>query len=966
MKKTRNQKGITLIALVITIIILLILALVTLNIFLGDNGLINKIIFTGFIAEYTSVDEAKNMYIFEREIDKVNKTIQVGESIYPVNTSADASSMSESLKYCIIKQENIEEEELTNTDLVNLKFVDFSKISTKANRQYVINTVNGNLYSIEGEKKDGRRYHTLNIGVNANSRMILPGNYELIIDAGEGKMINWEVLRVYYDKYVPNSAEFKVYTSDDKDEWTEQEINSRGVNNNEEDIAIVHPEITRYLKIEVKIKSINDDNSEISNILVNFYGFRESSVVPYVNATGVSEMGNMYIVSTPSNGQVTAQGTGTVTQTISIPNDTEKYVINAKIMGTPTTIARVSDGTQYTIENESDFSKIQLNPGTEVVITSTLSAGDGIEKAKVLVEDRTQMQQISESKASGYIGDTWKTKDEKTYIYDNGGIGVWESASINGINIGDTGIINQDNKRIRVTYQSSEDGERWSREFTNIQDAENIRYLKVRVEYQVNGDGDYGDTKSNVLAVILNDGSHKARFLDEDGTKLFIDRIYFTNRNEKVQYTLPGTSLQKEGKVFAGWIYQDEVFKSGSKIDITDDIEFVAKYRTELGILSNGKASFVITPNTKWQESVTVTINNMLQDEDTTILQYKIGTDGAWTTYTGEFPVTTNTQIYGRFYNILTEEVGYEFNSEVNVIDDVSPQISITSKTPDARQISVQISVSDEGCGMAGTPTYKYYISTDRNNYGTATESHSTTNTFTGLTPATKYYIKVETTDKKGNYGSVETEETTTNPTYVTGITVSPISNNYTVIGINETTTLQASITPANADNKTVTWSTSSNSIASITTNANGTVTVTGKGTGNVTITATANDGSNVKGSFQIEVFNGTIITTRAQLATIKGGGNYKLGCDIDLSKGGNWEPLNTNSRTNPFTLDGCGYSIKNLTINTTANYTGMFGDSLNATISNIKFTNVNVQGGQMFRSTFRKTNRRFIFKYWN
>lgn len=41
MKKS-NNKGITLIVLVITIIVLLILATITLNFVLGDNGIINK------------------------------------------------------------------------------------------------------------------------------------------------------------------------------------------------------------------------------------------------------------------------------------------------------------------------------------------------------------------------------------------------------------------------------------------------------------------------------------------------------------------------------------------------------------------------------------------------------------------------------------------------------------------------------------------------------------------------------------------------------------------------------------------------------------------------------------------------------------------------------------------------------------------------------------------------------------
>ena len=41
--EVRRQKGITLIALIITIVILIILAVITINIAFGDNGLIKRV-----------------------------------------------------------------------------------------------------------------------------------------------------------------------------------------------------------------------------------------------------------------------------------------------------------------------------------------------------------------------------------------------------------------------------------------------------------------------------------------------------------------------------------------------------------------------------------------------------------------------------------------------------------------------------------------------------------------------------------------------------------------------------------------------------------------------------------------------------------------------------------------------------------------------------------------------------------
>ena len=42
MKNKRDMKGITLVALVVTIVVLLILAGVSINLVLGDNGIIKK------------------------------------------------------------------------------------------------------------------------------------------------------------------------------------------------------------------------------------------------------------------------------------------------------------------------------------------------------------------------------------------------------------------------------------------------------------------------------------------------------------------------------------------------------------------------------------------------------------------------------------------------------------------------------------------------------------------------------------------------------------------------------------------------------------------------------------------------------------------------------------------------------------------------------------------------------------
>lgn len=85
------------------------------------------------------------------------------------------------------------------------------------------------------------------------------------------------------------------------------------------------------------------------------------------------------------------------------------------------------------------------------------------------------------------------------------------------------------------------------------------------------------------------------------------------------------------------------------------------------------------------------------------------------------------------------------------------------------------------------------------------------------------------------------------NAVSVTGITITGVSNK---IYTENTLQLTATVTPSNATNKTVTWSSSNNSVATV--NSNGLV--TGKGPGTCTITAKANDGSNKSATYSITV----------------------------------------------------------------------------------------------------------------
>lgn len=163
---SKDKKGITLIALVVTIIVLLILAGVSLNLIAGSEGIIAKARWSEYVTEYEKVDEAKEMYVMEEKMKKYDNKRQLEESIYPIKEKMDITGIKETLKTAIMLIEEYTEEELVNEEKVNLYKVDFSLLNNiEVHQEYVINIVSGMLYSIEGEKYKGNVYHTPRLGV---------------------------------------------------------------------------------------------------------------------------------------------------------------------------------------------------------------------------------------------------------------------------------------------------------------------------------------------------------------------------------------------------------------------------------------------------------------------------------------------------------------------------------------------------------------------------------------------------------------------------------------------------------------------------------------------------------------------------------------------------------------------------------------------------------------------------------
>ena len=147
---------------------------------------------------------------------------------------------------------------------------------------------------------------------------------------------------------------------------------------------------------------------------------------------------------------------------------------------------------------------------------------------------------------------------------------------------------------------------------------------------------------------------------------------------------------------------------------------------------------------------------------------------------------------------------------------------------------------------------------------------------------------------------TVDGGKTATCTVTVTPILVSSISLSNASVNVGSTVTLTPTISPSNAANKNVTWSSSDTGKATV--NSSGVV--TGVSAGTVTITATAQDGSGVSGSCTVTVNNVpvTSVTLNKSSLSLVNGTNETLVATVNPSnatnKSVNWSSSNTSVAT--------------------------------------------------------------------
>ena len=274
-KKISLNKGITLIALVITIVILLILAGILLKLVLGENGLIERTRFTSYYAKFEDIEDAVERYKMEIIVNKYGNSqklastedIQVvqenidNKSKYPItgekkNNNELIETLQDTIKYTEGKTE-------LSDDSVQLYTVDMEKIKLTSKNEFLINIETGKLYVKEQFKCSGRIYHRPDYGVLKDLEDPTP------IDPPVGKILTEIIIekspdKIWYfvgDSFQKNGmiVKAKYNNGEDEDVTNKVTFNPTIINQNTTEIQVSYTEnsISKSVNQEVNVEELS-------------------------------------------------------------------------------------------------------------------------------------------------------------------------------------------------------------------------------------------------------------------------------------------------------------------------------------------------------------------------------------------------------------------------------------------------------------------------------------------------------------------------------------------------------------------------------------------------------------------------------------------------------------------------------------------------------------------------------------
>ncbi len=672
-KTNKNNKGITLTALVITIIVLLILATISIVVFTGENGIIAR-------ANKAKEEEKKAEY--KEELTIIGLGLQPDRKLEEWDNQEYMNLYEEKIKKDSMFEEAKEVRQLPNKEKITIQVI------TKEGWVYWI---------IEGIVK-----------------------YEGSLGENIPPDLNIE----------ESNIEFKAKPS----EWTNTEV----------EVEIITTIEGYQLQYSIDGENWNNyeatvmmkDNGAIYARLMNDFG--ETGGYATGNIKNIDRLAPHQFTPTATSTTNSITLTGTTTDTEETQTDGEskvaKYYFSKDNGASWEPIVRKEGTNTYT------FYELQQNTTYHLRMKAVDHAGN----ETVTEEITTITEEVPSLTASNttfhYTPTTWTRGDVTVTITTTAGYSLQYSTDGNTWTDYTTAITMRNNGEIYARAVDST-GQAGGYATGNIRNIDKLppNQFTPRISSTTN-------------SITLTGSTTDASQTNTNGSS-GVAKYYFSKNNGSTFE--PASGQTGTSYTFSG-LAQNTTYSFKMKAVDNAGNEIVTNTITgrtgSVPNLSTSNTTFTYSPTTWTKGNVSVTIKTTAGSGYT--LQYS--TNGStWANYSSAITMTNNGAIYARVKD-STGQVGGYATGNVSNIDRTPPSVTVSVGSVTQNSAKLTVSASDSQSGIAN---YKYYL-------GSTLKATTTTNnyTFTGLSIASTYTLKVVVTDKAGNTTEKSGTATTTLP----------------------------------------------------------------------------------------------------------------------------------------------------------------------------------------------------------
>ena len=766
---SKNKKGVTLVALVVTIVVLLILAGVSIGMLAGDNGLIKQA--QNASDEWKIAQDLEQLELAKQaEIAKGGGYIDVDDYF----------------------------QRLEDEGIVNDKDAD---IVDNGDGTYDVTTENGNTFEVT-PVPDEENAEDIEIDYVGQGEIVGPRINKIEVTDKTETSISVEV--------TTRNAEGGNYTYSYKKATDSSYTQAQTTANN----TYTFTNLEENTKYDIKVKLETSEGSIEKTITVQ----TEAEKPPEEETP----------VGTITFGTVTWSGGNASIQVNTTSGYGMEYQINGTTEGSWTSIA--NNGTIQNLTHGNTVNVRLVNGSKRGEVQSTTIKDETVPKVTVSQQGSATTNSIAVSVQATDNESGMSTSPTYTYFIKKTSEGSYTQKASNANNSYTfTGLDQETSYDIKVEVQGDKAGNKgegtltgittgkvtggtvegaitfgnptWSAGQASITISTNTSY---KIEYQLNGTtgswteisnngtiqnlahnttiyarltdgnnhGDYTSTNIqdtvNPTVEVTQQGSATTNSItvnveatdNESGMNTSPTYTYFIKKTSEGSYTQKASNANNS-YTFTGL---DQETSYDIKVEVQGDKAGNKGEGTLTGIttgkVTGGTEQGAITfGNPTWsdgQASITISTNTSYK------IEYQLnGTEGNWTEISNNGTIQNlahNTTIYAR----LTDGNNHGDYTSTTIQDTVNPKVEITRRTT-TNSITVTVQATDNESGMADSVTYTYYIkkSTEQN-YTQETSNTTNSYTFTGLGQGTTYDIKVEVQgDKAGNKG----EGTITNVT---------------------------------------------------------------------------------------------------------------------------------------------------------------------------------------------------------